>query len=59
MEERSVMFVKIEKIKDNEISQLQKLVKEIEDKLELETYEGIKLKEVNNSLKEELENVIN
>lgn len=41
MEERSVMFVKIEKIKDNEISQLQKLVKEIEDKLELEIYEGI------------------
>jgi hypothetical protein len=59
MEERSVMFVKIEKIKDNEISQLQKLVKEIEDKLALETYEGIKLKEINNSLKEELENVIN
>ncbi len=53
------MFVKIEKIKDNEISQLQKLVKEIEDKLALETYEGIKLKEINNSLKEELENVIN
>jgi hypothetical protein len=29
MEERSMMFVKIEKIKDNEISQLQKLVKEM------------------------------
>lgn len=33
MEERSMMFVKIEKIKDNQITQLQKLVKEIQDKL--------------------------
>lgn len=47
------MFIKIEKIKDMEISQLKNILQESEIRLEAETYQTIKLKAEIGVVKEE------
>jgi seryl-tRNA synthetase len=55
MEERSDAFYKIDKVNKTEIAQLKRLQRELEEKVEEEIYEAIRLKEINTALQEQVE----